>query len=340
MVDAERVSILLNGVRLETAVGSVLSEAIHAEQPCGGHGKCGKCKVIAHGALSPLSETERSALTAEEIEDGVRLACCAKVFGACEVQSLRASAQSTILTKGAVQVRTLDPMFHRYGVALDIGTTTLAARLYDREGHLCGACSRLNPQSRWGADVISRIEASMGGATSALAAAIRTAIDEMLSTLAEESGIPTSEIDGVVLTGNTAMLYFLTESNPKTLSCAPFHADRRFGESLSASAVGLSSVSGDTEVVLPPCIGAFVGADTVCAILATGLCRSGESTLLADIGTNGEIALWHNGRLSVASTAAGPAFEGVGISMGMRGETGAIDRVVLANGRLHAHVTG
>jgi uncharacterized 2Fe-2S/4Fe-4S cluster protein (DUF4445 family) len=92
-------------------------------------------------------------------------------------------------------------------------------------------------------------------------------------------------------------------------------------------------------VYLPPCISAFVGADTVCALLATELTK-GETALLADIGTNGEMALWHGGRLSVCSTAAGPAFEGVGISQGMRGEEGAVDRVCSVNGRMHAHVIG
>ena len=96
----------------------------------------------------------------------------------------------------------------------------------------------------------------------------------------------------------------------------------------------------DTEVYLPSCISAFVGADMVCALLASGICEREDTALLADIGTNGEMGLWHNGRLTVCSTAAGPAFEGVGISMGMNGSDGAIDRVTLQNDALQAHVIG
>lgn len=94
-----------------------------------------------------------------------------------------------------------------------------------------------------------------------------------------------------------------------------------------------------TPVYLPPCISAFVGADITCAILATQLCE-GNTALLAGIGTNGEMALWHDGKLTVCSTAAGPAFDGVGISMGMRGADGAIDKVTLSEGALQAHILG
>ena len=109
---------------------------------------------------------------------------------------------------------------------------------------------------------------------------------------------------------------------------------------MTARELELTSLKPDTAVYLPPCISAFVGADTTCAILATELTEKNEPAMLADIGTNGEMALWSNETLTVCSTAAGPAFEGVGISMGMRGANGAIDRVTVKDGSLHAHVIG
>lgn len=135
------------------------------------------------------------------------------------------------------------------------------------------------------------------------------------------------------------MLHLLTEESVEPLSHAPFEATRLFGETLSASQLSLSCLCPDTSVYLPPCISAFVGADITCAIIATKLCN-GDTSILADIGTNGEMAMWNGNELSVCSTAAGPAFEGVGISMGMRGSEGAIDKVNLINGELYAHVIG
>ena len=135
-------------------------------------------------------------------------------------------------------------------------------------------------------------------------------------------------------------MHLLTETDVEPLSRAPFHVERLFGEVLRADALGLTALQGDASVYLPACIAAFVGADTVCALLASDICETGKTVLLADIGTNGEMALVHQGTLTVCSTAAGPAFEGVGISMGMRGAIGAIDRVRVENGALVAHVIG
>ena len=143
----------------------------------------------------------------------------------------------------------------------------------------------------------------------------------------------------MVITGNPVMLSLLTEESVEPFSHAPFDVKRLFGETVAAESLELSNLNEKTNVYFPPCISAFVGADTVCAIHATELCE-GETAMLSDIGTNGEIALWHDGELSVCSTAAGPAFEGVGISMGMRGSDGAIDKVIIVNGELNAHVIG
>lgn len=336
--------ILYQGKILEAEEGALLSTVLSGEKPCGGHGKCGKCKVIAHGALSPLSESEHRLLSTAEQARGVRLACCTRIIGDCEVLRLDEDQShpehARILDEGQEISVALHPSFLHYGASIDIGTTTLAARLYDTKGRLLASASTLNPQSTWGADVVSRIEASLNGATEALADAIRKAIDSLLEALSQKANIPTREIDGVVLTGNTVMLYLLTSSSPHALSRAPFKADRLFGEMLTAKKLSLHTLSPDTVVYLPPCISAFVGADMVCAILAARLCDSSTPRMLADIGTNGEMALWHENHLTVCSTAAGPAFEGVGISMGMRAADGAVDKVFTVNGSLYTHVVG
>lgn len=335
----ESVTIQWNGTVLRVARGTRLSEAISHHAPCGGHGRCGKCRVIARGALSPVCEAERQHLSAAELSRGVRLACLCTVEGDCTVTS-EAAAPLQILTKGSGGAIALAPTFRSLGVAIDLGTTTLAAKLLDRTGACLATKAAPNPQAQWGADVISRIEAALRGEKTALSTAVREAIDALLAALATAAGRRAGEIDRVVITGNSAMLHLLTEADVTPLSRAPFAIERRFGETLCAKDLSLTALCPDTPVYLPPCIASFVGADTTCALLATGLLESDAPALLCDIGTNGEMALVTGGTLTVCSTAAGPALEGVGISMGMQATDGAIDAVSLVNGLPFSHVIG
>ncbi len=336
---SDYIKVIVNGEERRALAGAALSEIIAGEKPCGGHGKCGKCKVWAKGKLSPPSAAERELLTNEELAAGIRLSCCTFAEGDAEVKNVASDSDAQIVTAGKRIGFDLNPIFVQYGAAIDIGTTTLAARLYDAKGNILATSSRLNPQSEFGADVISRIEAALGGKDEELADSIRKALDEILVELASKAKIDSKNIDAVAVTGNTVMLSLLTVESVEPFSHAPFEAKRLFGETLTAKALDLSSLSPETAVYLPPCISAFVGADTVCALISTGLC-DGEMAMLVDIGTNGEMAIRHGGKLTVCSTAAGPAFEGVGISMGMRGAAGAIDKVVLLNGEPYPHVIG
>ena len=335
----QQINVTVDGKRGAFLQGITLSEITKVERPCGGHGKCGKCKVIAKGALSDVTEAERALLSAEEIDQGVRLACLTYAMGDCEIETLLGDGGAQIVIDGALPQFELDPQFKRYGIAVDIGTTTLAARLYDGGGQRLSECSLLNPQQEWGADVVSRIEAALDGKAHLLAKAIRAALDGMVSRLCEDFGISADAIDGMVITGNTVMLSLLTGEDVKAFSHAPFDVKRLFGETVTAHTLGLLSLQADTPVYLPPCISAFVGADITCSIVASQLCKK-DTAALIDVGTNGEMALWHDGRLTVSSTAAGPAFEGVSIERGMRGGAGAIDRVAVLNGALAAHVIG
>lgn len=335
----KQITVTVNGEPRLAVAGIMLSEIINKEKPCGGHGKCGKCKVIAKGDLSKLTEEELRLLTSDEIERGVRLSCLTCALGDCEVTTSAHKEGSQIVTDGEIPKIKIKPGFSKYGASIDIGTTTLAARLYGADGNILGSKSSINPQQKWGADVITRIEAALDGKAADLARAIREALSGIIYELSGIAEIDSKEIDGVVITGNTVMLSLLTEQSVEPFSHAPFDAERLFGETVLANELELSSLTPSTPVYIPPCISAFVGADTTCAILATELYK-GDTAMLADIGTNGEMALWHNGKLTVCSTAAGPAFEGVGISMGMRGAVGAIDKVGIENGELRAHVIG
>ena len=330
-------TIWLNGVPQAVATGTPLSAVLsRAPHPCGGKGICGKCRVRATGALSPLSAEEQRHLTAAEMADGLRLSCCVTIEGDCRV-TVDDDSMMAVVVEGKASATSASPTFAAYGVAVDIGTTTLAARLYDAAGILLAQGGCANPQTAFGADVLSRVERAGEGRD--LTTPLQTAVNDLICRLCAAAGIPPAAIDGVVLTGNTAMLCFVSGTDPTPLSRAPFGLPRAFGGTVTAAAVGLTALPPNRPVYLPPCAAAFIGADALCAALA---CDVGDSrtTLLMDMGTNGEMLLAHKGALYACSTAAGPAFEGVGIFCGVPAVEGAIDGVVLVNGGYLPHVIG
>lgn len=330
-------TVWIDDIPQEVAVGTRLSEVLsHAPHPCGGKGLCGRCRIRAAGALSPLSAEEHRHLSAREVADGMRLSCCAVVEGDCHVWLLPESVMA-VVADGKVTAAAARPTFAAYGVAVDIGTTTIAARLYDAAGLLMAQDGCANPQATFGADVLSRVEAAGEGKD--LTTSLQSAVNGLVSRLAATAGIHPAAIDGAVITGNTAMLCFVSGTDPTLLSRAPFTLPRAFGETVPAAAVGLTALPPNRSVYLPPCASAFIGADALCAALACDL-DDGRTAMLADMGTNGEMLLAHNDTLYACSTAAGPAFEGVGISCGMPAATGAIDGITLVNGGMLPHVIG
>lgn len=292
-------------------------QGLFVPEPCGGRGVCGKCAVRAGGSLSP------------QREDGTCLVCQTRVTGdaavylSADMNAARVDTGKSITDHAAGHAR--------LGMAVDIGTTTVALRLCDLEtGHCLAAEGALNPQAAVAADVIGRIGYAVqhGSRQQEL---IWQCIRELYDTACAKTGLQGRRAEKSVICGNTAMLYLLTGRDPVSLSHAPFEADHLFGETVSLSGL---------PVFLPPCAHAFVGADVLCSVLYSGMLQKEEISLLCDIGTNGEIALYKDGVLYVTSTAAGPVFEGVGIRQGMPSLPGAVDRVSVVNGQLFGHVIG
>ena len=282
--------------------------------PCGGMGKCGKCAIEAIGNLSLPDEAELAC--------GSRLSCRTKLYGNAIVtlKNHSFSKETTLIAEGCSEDITpvSVPAATIIGAAVDIGTTTIAISIYDLiTGHCLASKTMLNPQSVIAADVMGRIDAATKGKLSDL----QNMLVSCIRTLAEDTGY-LCRIDKWCLTGNTTMLYLLTGRNTETLAVAPYEANHLFGETFTFLG---------KPAYLPNCIHAFVGADITCAVLASGMWDSTETALLCDIGTNGEIALWKNGKLYVTSTAAGPVFEGAGISCGCQSIAGAIEAVSLKN---------
>lgn len=207
--------VCVNGTVTSAPRGSLLSELLgqNLSMPCGGKGRCGKCRVRAVGMLSPLTAEEKGALSPKEIEDGVRLACCARVEGDVTVETGPSPSVSQICAEGGGVWDGADPIFKVLGAAVDIGTTTLAAQLYSRDGLLATAAAP-NPQASFGADVITRVGSAMAGNGADLAQCVLERVSEMLQTMCREAGRTTERIDGLVVTGNTAMLHLFAGDDP------------------------------------------------------------------------------------------------------------------------------
>lgn len=294
----------------------LLESGVHLQMPCAGNHTCGKCKVRCSGALSPLTAAEAAFLTPGEISGGVRLACFARALGDATVR-ISEEAASTL---SAVSLPRYTPDRQGWGLAADIGTTTVAMQLYRLEtGALRGEALGANRQDRFGADVISRIEFSNRQGGEVLQESIRTQLEEMAASCMEQADI--QHLDAAVITGNTTMLHFWEGLDPRGIAVAPFTPVSLFGGESGRSLAG-------AVPYLPPCLGPYIGADITCAILSSGLMDRGDETaLLVDLGTNGEIALFHRGRLLCASAAMGPAFEGAGLSCGMQAAPGAVSAI-------------
>jgi len=228
-----------------------------------------------------------------------------------------------------------------FGVAIDLGTTTLAAALLDlATGRQVRIATRLNPQTRFGDDVVSRIlmARSNSEGLGRLRQFVVEALDAMIGELCETAGIDRRQVYNVALAGNTTMQQLFCGIDPGPMGEVPFVPALQQGLSFPAAEGGLR-IHPRGRVHLLPIIGAFVGGDIVAGILATGLADCTGPTLLIDIGTNGEIVLLADGKLTATSTAAGPAFEGARIAQGMRAAQGAIEKVVVEE-TLRVHVIG
>ena len=322
----------------------IIKNNIWLDMPCAGRGVCGKCRVRAFGALSPVSGRERELLTQEEIATGARLACVTYAVGDVKIEMLPAEQSQQIQLDSDVFAANamLNPLGTGLGIALDIGTTTLVFYLLDlTSGDVLNTYAAVNPQNIFGADVVSRIENALDGGSRELADSIRNCINDGAAALCENYAV--SDVSAFVVTGNTAMLYFLTERSPESIATAPFIPNSYFGEMLTGGDIGLENFA-DAVVYLPRCISAYVGADitvgaVACGYLDDGDCRRNTS-LFVDIGTNGEMILANDGKFYACSTAAGPALEGVGVSFGMPARPGAISKIYVQDGKICFETVG
>jgi len=366
------VRFLPQNVAVSAAAGSRLIDAIRAagillDAPCDGAGTCGKCRARISGGAA-FDETPHDLLAAAEREAGWVLACQTVVHGDLHVETGSTESDGLkILSEGSAFDAKVDPWITKsfdgatavdaggvtiaveagdttgrlYGLAVDIGTTTLVAALVDlRDGRELAVASSLNPQARQAQDVLSRIK--LGSSPEGLRGLQSSVIDELnrlVSQLTFDAGVSPAHIYETVISGNTTMLHLAVGANPTSLGKYPYKLAIEGGSHLRANDIGLE-MSPYGLVYLPPVMSAYVGADITSGMLATRLAEQRGAVLFVDIGTNGEMVLAAGGRLTATSTAAGPAFEGMNIACGMRASRGAVERFEIEGGGAHFRTIG
>jgi len=224
----------------------------------------------------------------------------------------------------------------KYGVSIDIGTTTVASYLYNIEtGKKIDVVSGLNTQKKYGADVISRIEyaSSSEDGLKNLHNAIINQINRMIFLLCDKNSIICDEIFYITIAGNTTMMHLLMKLDPINIGKAPFIPITTSLHRILASSIGIN-INKYGYIALLPSVSGYIGSDITAGVIATGMLHKNKISLLLDIGTNGEIVLGNKKRLISCSTAAGPAFEGANIRFGTGGISGAIDDLKIKDGEV------
>ncbi len=319
----EKVQIRIHpqGKVFEARKGSPLKDVLHecgVEFPCGGKGTCGKCAVRILDGLSEPDPYHRERLEALQLGPEWRLAC----LTSCDDNLVVEVAQYETIIQADETPFEFEPA-SGVAVAVDLGTTTLVAQLVDLgSGRILAVETGINPQKIYGSDLISRLEAALDGGTAMMTELIRERIGSMIDALCVGRA---RNLEKVVIVGNTVMQHFFCGSDIRPLSFYPFESPELGMKEFTAGELGWKVPC--SRIVFYPSVGSFVGSDILAGIQATGMFRNEEYAVLIDLGTNGEIVAGNRERLLCASTAAGPAFEGARISMGMLAATGAVASV-------------
>ncbi|MBR1693029.1 MAG: DUF4445 domain-containing protein [Lachnospiraceae bacterium] len=353
----------------QTILQACQKQGILVDGVCGGSGNCGKCKMkimriapkegdAGQSRMLPPSEKDIRLLSGQELEQGFRLACAAVPEEDCDIRLVDTPIEEMAVVTSSREVKRreeTDACFHTHELAVvaDIGTTTLAMQLVactQNETKVLATYTAVNAQRSFGAEVLSRIEASNARWGDALKDALLRGIAEGMEALTEptaQAAFSGSAADAgdkadsraagsaeparLVLAGNTTMVHLLMGYSCETLGRAQFRPVSTDSIRMKAEPLlkpylteKTAALLKETELFVFPGISAFVGGDIVAGLYVTGFYKSADVQILLDLGTNGEIVIGNRMRMLAASTAAGPAFEGGGISCGSAGVRGAV----------------
>lgn len=326
------------GIPGESLLSHALRGGVPILSPCGGENRCGKCRVRVAGETR--GGEDPGVLSRGEIAAGIRLACrCFPSPGNVSVTILPESRPARLVAyldgKDLAGDEPFLPLSRAasggspLGVALDLGTSTLAGTLVDlSDGTVLSRATADNPQMACGEDLISRVvfaEETNGG-FELLRGRLLSGVDGLVRRLLASSPAP-GEITDVVTAGNTVISHFLYGISPSPIRRPPYHPVRKEYPAVPGETLGTGPETARAAWRIFPSLGGFVGGDVVAGILASGMHRKEEVSLLFDVGTNGEVALGNRDWLIACSSSAGPAFEGGEVGCGMRAYPGAIESV-------------
>jgi len=367
-----------SGISARVSDGTTILDAargagIIIESPCSGEGTCGKCRVKVPTDADIRIKKGNSPIAEKLKKSGYVLSCGAEINGdlVVEIPEISGKRDLKIVSHGKPFNSGLDSFIKKkyieeedrtyiyagdnligsdigdssdklFGLAVDIGTTTLVVSLVDLvTGIEIDSVSTLNPQALIAQDVLSRIKfASSDEGLLKMNEILISELNRMITVLTDTNIIEKEYIYEAVLSGNTCMLHLAVNENPASLGKYPYTPAIAGGYELRPTEHGLE-LSSAGHVYIPSIISAFVGGDITSGILVSGLKERPGKTLFVDIGTNGEIVLAVNGEMYATSTAAGPAFEGMNITSGMRAENGAIEYFrINENGEVAIDVIG
>lgn len=280
----------------------LIEKSVPITASCGGRGRCGLCRMKIIGKIKPPDIIESSLIPQKLLEQGYRLACRHKI-------------EQNITVIAPMKKRKKSIMSTPSGLALDIGTTVIKGAALNFETERIKKTKIFNLQNNMGGDIITRISEAINGKYTRLRRLLQKSIEE----LKRELGVKNPLFTTVV--GNPVMLSFYLNKSVKGLARFPFE-----------SAIDKGVFLKNPARFVFPVIGGFVGGDTIAGILASGVYKKKKTSLYIDLGTNGEVVLISNRKITATSTAAGPAFEGVGLSCGCLAVPGAIERIKFRNG--------
>ena len=389
--------IFLQKKQNKTILELLREQGEYLDAPCSGKGTCGKCCIIIEETrkTDPPKQREKEVFTERELEEGWRLSCmtvptddlyvCIPEIRENQIQvqmefvrntKMESDVQATTVicenkiedraqigSDGEIKPENMDTEKSVYGIAIDIGTTTLAAELISLTDEIClKTASSVNHQRAYGADVISRIRAAASGDAEKLRESILKDVRDLAETLLAGQDENVLNVSKIVIAGNTTMIHLLLGYSCVGLGAAPFtpvnlapedmtwgelngeyEETRESGDAKESGVArdgsdarehgyvrecGHTGINQTTKVQIMPGISAFVGGDITAGMMGCGM-RPDKCEMLIDIGTNGEMVLAAGDHFLVSSVAAGPAFEGGNISCGMPGVPGAVCRAVL-----------
>ena len=302
---------------------------IHIDAACNGLGVCGKCKIKLES--TDVSISERKLLGEENIKSGYRLACMHSIDEVDKEFILKSfesekKPDSIVLTESFTPKIIHTNIQEKYGIAIDIGTTTVAMELIDlKNAKIISKVADVNSQVKFGFDVMSRIAFTLENpeGLSTLQKSIVDTLNTLINKLLDESKIRREDIAELAVSANTTMCHILLGESVESLGKFPFLPGFTEVKRVCAKDIGIDL---DATLITLPHISGFLGSDIVSGVYASGICDDKDKNILfIDIGTNGEMLLKTDNNLLATSCAIGPALEGMNISCGIRAGIGAID---------------